>query len=317
MSWKGNPRNPVPNFVQQPEELSEQVNSIKREKQIRRDTDTQKNYTVTLLDIDNAILKQLEKFQMSVIDEGAKINVPVNYASPEKWKSIQNDGYMRDYNGQIILPAIVYSRISSEKDNSIPNFSPYTNYPTLKTYSQKNRYTQFSLLSGMNAPVREVYQVAIPDSMILTYKFVIWTEYVEQMNTLVERLEYESDDYWGDSRGYRFRVWAENFSHTVELQTDQDRAVKTEFELKVWGYLLPHIQYGIDGPTQTTTKFFTPKKVVISAESVAREVSFENVEHRNKWRKQDSPNLPADEPVELPAIVSDSNLMLELTGSII
>jgi hypothetical protein len=314
MAWKGNLNNPAPNIAQQSSVLSEQANSSKREEQIRRDTDKQKNYTVTLMDVDGAIQKQLEKFQMSVIDEGEKVTVPVNYASAEKWKSIQSDGYMRDYNGQIILPAIVYSRTVTEKDPSMPNFSPYTNYATLKTYSQKNRYTQFSLLAGQNAPVREVYQVAIPDGMILTYKFIIWTEYVEQMNTLVERLEYESDDYWGDPRGFRFRVWAESFNHTTELQVDQDRLVKTEFDLKVWAYLLPTYQYGLDGPIQTTKKFFTPKKIIIGTETISNSFSFEDTKVRDKWRKQDSPNLPLDEIVTQPPVVFESEDEVRITN---
>lgn len=316
MAWKGNPNNPVPNFVQQPAVLSEVKDVVKREEQVRRDTDTQKNYTSKLMDVDGAILKQLEKFQLSVVDEGAKIKVPVNYASPEKWKSIQEDGYMRDYDGNLMLPAIVYSRTNSDKDPSMPNFSPYVSYPTLKTYSPKNRYTQFSTLIGQNVPVREVYQVAMPDSMVFTYKFIIWTEYVEQMNTLVERLAYESDDYWGDPKGFRFRVWAESFSHTIELQVDQDRMVKTEFDMKVWGYLLPDTAYGIEGPKSTTQKYFTPKKVIINSEVVSSDFSFEKQDERAKWRNQNSPNLPADEQFPAPPIVSSPELELESSGSI-
>ena len=38
------------------------------------------------------------------------------YASPERWKSIQQDGFMRDKKDQTITPVIVYKRTSVEKD---------------------------------------------------------------------------------------------------------------------------------------------------------------------------------------------------------
>jgi hypothetical protein len=317
MAWRGNPNNPVPNFVQFGAKLSEEKH-IKREEQIRRDTDDHKSFEISYDQIDEAIMKQLEKFQLQVVDDGKQIKVPVNYASPEKWKSIQKDGYMRDYDGNIILPAIVFGRTSTKKDPSLPNFSPYTTYSTLRTYSPKNRYTQFSTLVGQNAPVQEVYQVSIPDGIIATYKFVVWTEYVAQMNKLIQRLSYESDDYWGDARGFRFRVWAEDFTHTTELQVDQDRMVKTEFDLQVWGYILPDINYGIDGPHHTTKKFFTPKKVIINNEVVTTDYDFQQhqMEEREKWRNQNAPNLPADQPLPVPPVVGSPELQTESSASI-
>lgn len=65
MAWKGNPTNPVPNVVQESQVLSEKKIDANRSQQTRRDTDEQKNYTVTLMDVDTAILKQIERFQLT------------------------------------------------------------------------------------------------------------------------------------------------------------------------------------------------------------------------------------------------------------
>lgn len=301
MAWKGNNLNPIPNIVQKSDVLSEKKVVANRAVDTRRDTDTQKDFTVRLLDVDTAIMKQLERFQLNVIDEGNRIKVPVFYASPEKWKSIQKDGYMRDYNGKIQLPAIVFQRTTSDKDQSLMMFNRYLKYPVIKLFSEKNRYTPFSVLMGRNVPVNEVYDVVVPDHMIFTYHFIIWTEYVEQMNTLVERMNFETDDYWGDARGFRFRTNIESFSHAIELQVDQDRMVKTEFDLVVHGYLLPDTQYGLDGSKPTTKKWFTPKKVVMGKEVVSKDFEITKLDpNKEKWRRQDYPNIQKDVIIQNP-----------------
>ena len=221
---------------------------------------------------------------------------------------------MRDYNGKLLLPAIVLQRTTSDKDPSLLMFNRYLKYPVMKMYSEKNRYTPFNVLIGKNVPVNEVFDVVMPDHMVFTYHFIIWTEYVEQMNTLVERLNFETDDYWGDAKGYRFRTNIESFSHTIELQVDQDRMVKTEFDLVVHGYLLPDANYGLDGRKPTTQKWLTPKKIVMGQEVVATDFDLASMdENREKWRKQEYPNLQKDVVIPPPPVVVETND----TGSIL
>lgn len=310
--WQGDKNNPVPNIgnvktdlsetiAQQSSNLSEKKADVNRAAQVRRDTDKQKDNTVRLIDIDTAIMRQLEKFQLTVTDEGNQIKVPMYYASPEKWKAIQKDGIIRDYNGKMILPAIAFQRTTSEKDQAMMMFNRYLNYPVLRQYSEKNRYTRFSALVSQNVPVHEVYDVLMPDHMVFTYHFIIWTEYVEQMNALVERLNYEAEDYWGDVRGLRFRAKIDSFSHTIELQVDQDRMVKTEFDLLVNGYLLPDTVTKMQSTKNTTQKWFIPKKVVMGVEVVGTGFSFNDINTNvEKWRSPKYPNLPK---VEVDAIV--------------
>jgi hypothetical protein len=124
------------------------------------------------------------------------------------------------------------------------------------------------------------------------------------MNTVVERVNFETEDYWGDLKGFRFRTKIDSFSHTIDLQVDQDRMVKTEFDLIVYGYLLPDRNYGLSGKNKPTTqKRFTPKKVVMGVETVATDYEFYNLDgNREKWRNQKYPNLPADEVIPSPPI---------------
>jgi len=310
MAWKGNPENPAPNYSPKHEgdNRGSELTSIKREEQIRRDTDTQKDFTVKLIDIDTTVLKQLEKFDIQVVDDGNKIKVPVHYASPEKWKSIQKDGVLRDYNGKLILPGIVFKRTGSEKDNTRITFNRYLRYSVLKKYSTKNRYTPFNVLMGKNVPINEIYNVVMPDHMVFTYQFIIWTEYVEQMNSIVEKINFETEDYWGEEKGFRFRTKIDSFAHTIELPVDGDRVVKTEFNLVVNGYLLPDAYTTMQNEKMTTEKMLSPKKIVMGTEVVGSEFDFSNIENNSeKIRNQNYPNLPKSEEIPPPPIVVDPN----------
>jgi hypothetical protein len=323
MAWTGDPNNPVPNIgnvksdlsqkiAQDSPVLSDKLHDINRAKQTRRDTDKQKDNTVTLMDIDNAILTQLQKFQLTV--KGAsQIKVPIYYASPEKWKSIQYDGVIRDYNGKLILPALVFQRTTSEKDTAMMMFNRYLTYPVMRVYSEKNRYTPFAALVGQNKPVHEVYDVIMPDHMVFTYHFIVWTEYVEQMNTIIERINFETEDYWGELRGLRFRTKIDSFSHTSELQVDQDRMVKTEFDLLVNGYLLPDVIDRFQGNRDTTRKWFTPKKVIFGMEVVGTGFNPSSLDNnKEKWRNQNYPNLPADININAPTTEWCGDISIDL-----
>lgn len=315
-SWKGNINNEAPNPIQEGANLSEKKRSTfnvspvetdgeNRAVQTRRDNDTFKDVSIKLIDIDTLIFNHIVSMQMSVVDDGEKVKVPIYYASPERWKSVQKDGVFRDYNGKIILPAIVFHRETIEKDQAMSTFNRYLRYPVMKKYSSKNKYTQFTALAGQNAPVNEIYDVVYPDHMIFTYKFIIWTEYVEQMNSLVEKINFETEDYWGPNNGIRLRTKVDSYSHTVELQADVDRVVKTDFNLVVRGYLLPESFNMEFARKPTTRKVFTPKKILLGMEVVTSDPQVLS-DNTNKWRSQKYHNLKkSEEPSAIPVSFED------------
>jgi hypothetical protein len=303
MSWQGNPTNPSPNNRQENIDRSEKIIADNRATHVRRDTDDQKNFTISLYDIDETILTHLNQLQIQVEDVGSKINVPIFFGSPEQWTSARRDGYIRDNQGKLILPAIILKRTGSGTDTSLPFFNRYLNTKVIKTYSPKNKYTKFSLLAGKNVPVNEVYNVVIPSHVLLTYKFIMWTELVEQMNDLVTKIQFNTRDYWGSSKGFRFRTKVEEFTHNIELQAGEDRVVKTEFTLTVNGYILPDQLTKLERQSSTTTKMFTPKKIIIGAEVIVTDSGDEvSNQNREKWRNPYYPNLPADVVIPSPPI---------------
>jgi hypothetical protein len=95
------------------------------------------------------------------------------------------------------------------------------------------------------------------------------TEYVEQMNSIVERVNFASDDYWGDPGRFKFRASVQSFANTVEVPSDDDRVVSTTFSLTVNAHLLPEI---FNNQT-TSQRSLTKRSVIFSSETTTGGIS--------------------------------------------
>jgi hypothetical protein len=273
------------------------TNALNRSEQVRRDTDSQKNLSISLLDIDSVILNHIiYNLKPEVIHGGSVKTVHTSFGSPEIWKAMKSDSAFRDFTGRIILPSIIIKRVSAIDDEARIHFNRYLNETVIQTHSPKNRYTKFSTLNGKNAPVHELYNITFPSHMKLTYKCIIWTELVEQMNKLVELFQFASKDYFGNREGLKFKVDGIFFGHTVELQSGDDRMVKTEFDLTVHGYILPETMAKLDSQESTFKKSLTPKKIVMGLEVVGDDYNFEtHNSNSGKWKNQQYPNKDSNE----------------------
>lgn len=322
MAWKGNIQNPAPNNIRESDNRAEKVIASNRAEQVRRDNDKQRDFTISLYDIDETILDHLNNLQLQVQDAGTLIKVPSFFGSPEQWISAQRDGYIRDSQGKLILPAIVLKRTNSENDQSLQFFNRYLTTPAIKLYSQKNKYTQFGVLAEQNTSINEVYNVIVPSHVLLTYHFVIWTEYIEQMNDLVLKFQFNTKDYWGSKKGFRFRTRIESFTHAVELQAGEDRVVKTEFDLVTHAYVLPDIITKLEDASTTFKKMFTPKKIIIGTEIVSTDfdLSMTN-KNRQMWKNPNYPNLQADVFIPTPPIIvgdtiTDNSIVAQISQAL-
>ena len=229
-------------------------------------TDDVKNISVGIMDMDSAIMyyfNEVIKPEVEVNKE--KVKVPCIYASPERWTTISKQGFLRDKKRQIITPLIVFKRTGMERNDNIPVDKldanrPRNFYSFEKKYSHHNRYDKFSVQRGLT-PGREYYNVAMPDYVTLTYEFIIWTSYIDQMNRIVEKINYSDGAYWGEPGKMRFRTRIESFSDASEV--DGERLIKTTFSVNLYGYILPETFN-----SQTTTqKFLTNKKLIIREET--------------------------------------------------
>ena len=214
---------------------------------------------VTLYDIDTVILNQLENHILPNLTlKGSTISVPVLYASHERWSSIQKSGVYRDNNDQLQVPLLVFKRNTVERHDMLSSKNNRNiSHPTVTHYSKKHKYDLFSKMTGSSRPV-EQYNVTIPDFVNISYECVIWTEYTQHMNQLVESVQYASDEFWGEPGGFKFNVEVNSFDTSSEIGDGSKRIIKTNFSMNVIGYLLPE---KFDNEP-TTVKSLSPKKVV-------------------------------------------------------
>lgn len=219
-------------------------NEVNRAEQIsRKDDNSITDLSISLEDIDNAIKYYFDNIiKPTVQQNNQQIEVPIMYGSPERWSTVQKTGFIRDKIGKILVPLIVYKRTNIEKNRNLGNkldgnksqlLQPFTN-----RYTRKNQYDRFNLINN-RFPQEEFYLTVVPDYVTINYECVIWTNYVQQMNNIVEAINFASDSYWGDPNRFKFRARIDNFSTINELIRGEDRAVKTNFNITMSGYIIP------------------------------------------------------------------------------
>ena len=214
---------------------------------------------VKLYDVDLAIAEHMIDTVLPTVEIFAeKQKVPVVYGNPERWKSVQKDGYLRDKKGMLQIPLVMFKRNSIERNDALSNtMNRHVSYPSVSKYSKKHKYDRFSAMTGTTRPV-EQYDIVMPDYVTVSYEVMIWTDFTEHMNKIVEAFQYATDEYWGDKSGYKFRVRIDNFDNTTEVGEGSQRIVRTTFTMAVNAYLLP--EKFDNEPTHK--KSLSPKKVV-------------------------------------------------------
>ena len=219
---------------------------------------------ITLYDIDFAMMEYMTDVVIPDVEEnGTKVKVPLIYGNPERWKAATKDGFMRDQRGRIQIPLVMYKRNSIARDDSLANtMNRNISYSTLTKYNKKQKYDKFSLMNNVQ-PNREAYNITMPDYVTVSYEVMIWTNFTEHMNKIVEQFQYATDEYWGDKDKYKFRVRIDSFDNQTEVGQGTERIVRTTFTMAVNAYLLPE-QFD---NKPTTAKEYTPKKVVFGYEA--------------------------------------------------
>jgi hypothetical protein len=237
--------------------------------QTTRKTDKVKDISIGLEDIDYAIKYYFDTIiKPSVVQDGQRIDVPVRYASPERWKSVQQDGYYRDTNGKLVLPVIMYKRDGVEKNRSLGNkidgnlASLFQVFET--RYNQRNQYDKFSILTN-RIPSKQYYVSVVPDYVTITYTVSIFTNYVEQNNKIIEAIEFASDSYWGQENRWHFRTMLDSFSTTNIINSGEDKAAVTTVTLKVNGYLIAD---SVNKHLADTSMHYSPAQIIFGLEVV-------------------------------------------------
>ena len=246
------------------------TNTINRANQTSFKDDTTKPLSIGLEDLDWAVMYYFKNvIKPTVLQNGELLSVPVIYGSPEKWKSYQKDGYYRDLNGKIMAPLLMFKRNNVEKNRSLTNKldanDPHNIAITGKKYSKQNAYSKFNLLNNIK-PEQTLYATVVPDYVTVTYDCVAFTYYNDQLNRIIEAVEYASDAYWGDPERFKFKTNIDSFTTTTELSDNSERAVRSSFSLRMFGYIIPDV---VQKDTTFVPKFSDRNKLTFGIETVS------------------------------------------------
>jgi hypothetical protein len=268
------------------------VPGINRALQTSWKGDNVKPFSVGLKDIDEAVFYYFENIiQPSINQNGERLNVPIIYGSPEKWKSFQKDGYYRDQNGKIMAPLIMFKRDSLEKNRTIGNKldanNPNNYSVSTKKYDSKNSYDNFKILNN-RIPEKQFYATVIPDYITIKYTCVVFTYYVEQLNKIIEAMEYASDAYWGNPQRYQFKAMIDSFGFQTELTNNDERIVRSTFDIKLNGYIVPEI---LQKDLNSIKKYTDTTKIIFSIEA-------SSVDDLYKGRDQGNGTITSQESIQ-------------------
>jgi hypothetical protein len=109
-----------------------------------------------------------------------------------------------------------------------------------KKYSPQNAYSNFDVLNNV-VPEQTAYAVVVPDYVTVTYACAVNTYYMDQLNKIIEAIEYASDSYWGDPSRFQFRAMIDSFTLKTELADKAERVVSSTFSIKLHGHIIPDI----------------------------------------------------------------------------
>ena len=264
-----------PNARLNPNESETGIN-FNRSKKISYKDDTTKPFSIGIQDLDEAVFYYFENvIQPFVFQNGQRRNVPIIYGSPERWNHIKKMDIIRDKGGAVMLPIIIIKRDTISKDRTVTNKLD-ANMPNLyasfqKEFNPKNFYSNFAALNN-RIPTKTFHAVAVPDYVTLSYSCIIQTYYMEQLNKIIESIEYASDAYWGNPERFKFRAFINDFTTTTELVAGQDRLVKGTFNINLRGYIIPEV---LQKDLNSIKKFNSKSKVIIQLETVTNSDIFD------------------------------------------
>lgn len=208
-----------------------------------RNDPTPRKFSIGIKDLDEAVMYYFEHvLQLRVYQNNDTILVPVIYGQPEKWSSVQQDGYYRDAQGKLMTPLIMFKRRSLSQNRTLGNKVDGNMAHNVqlfeKSYVRGNAYDNFHVLQNQK-PQKEFAVVVTPDYVTISYEVVMWTNFVEQMNGLIEAVNFASNSYWGDPNSFKFLTKMEVFNDAQTYDYGEDRVVRTNFEMTLNGYLIP------------------------------------------------------------------------------
>lgn len=237
---------------------------LRRTEQGRRDDDVIRTAKRTILDIDYAIKWFIDnEIRPQIIEDEQLIPVPVIFANGEKWDNVRRLGYMRDEKGMLQSPAIMLKRSSVAERDSLKtldvNRPQSENVRVYKTkYNERNRYSDALFPIPTNKPLEEekIYVVDIPKYVTVEYEMLLWCNFTEQLNEMIDQILPYGRFAWGNEDN-KFTTTIGSISFETVNTIGEDRLVRATIPLTVLGTLLSEQE----ARRSTLKKMYAVKKV--------------------------------------------------------
>ena len=265
-------------LVNRANEVSTKSTTIRgnRETTITPGNNFSDNYAITLKDVDTAVLNHVKNVMKPIVKEANEtFKIPVYYGNEERWKSARKRGVLRDKNNSLILPLIMLRRTEVSRNDlsgqSFPHDIKGEHIDVVRSsrWSKENQYDRFSVQQGVQ-PVYENIVTGMPNYSDITYEFVLWTNFIEQMNPLIESFLDQSHTYWGKGENMKFLCTIDNISDASEMNQDGERFIKSTFSVITKAYLLPeYLNSVVTNKVSNMKKFTTPSRVTFKFEGDA------------------------------------------------
>jgi len=237
---------------------------VNRAYERRRDDDTVKIPDSKLEDIDTSFKNFIKNvINPSIEENGNRLLVDVIYVDGEKWIAVQKHGYLRDAKQKAMTPLIGFRRTDIEiredfRKPPVGKDQPALRWYTKTKYSPYNRYDPFSKLQATK-PTIEFYSIVMPDYVRINYSVIIWTEFISQGNSIVEKFIYHNGEAHGEK--YKFHMFVDSQDLETANESGTDRLVRANINCHIDTYLIPD---DISDNKMNAQKALSPRKIVMS-----------------------------------------------------
>ena len=175
---------------------------------------------------------------------------------------------MRDRKGKIMTPVISIRRGSIIERDTLKSLGVNNNpagndFVHQNKHTLENKYDRFSLQNGLQRK-NEYYIAPVPEFIDVSYELLLWTEYTEQMNALVEQIMPTNGFAYGTT--FKFPTYLSDVTFDTTNATGEDRVVRATIPLTTKASLMMPFEL----QKSNFQKRISVKKIVFGKESIGR-----------------------------------------------
>lgn len=180
-------------------------------------------------------------------DEQVMVQVPFIYASGQRWFQLRSQRFLTDNNGIPIYPILTFRRGRVAK-RPVPGsqrvmFEGAGTYMTVHKQIKKRDTLQSLRKINDGKPVYEVYNVVLPISVEIDYEFYLIVDNMQHVNTIIQLFSQHDRRLW--NKDLHLIAFIQDFSQTVQIQSEGQRLVKLQFNMKVNASIIPDVPQAV------------------------------------------------------------------------